>query len=231
VSTTVNSAICLHAQADDLKFLNPVRNRLGKLVGKNFQEYSFGDQNSTADARLALKSADGGFVVIFAHGGSDYIRGGEYVHRVTREIVEAKRFLTAQDVHVFRDKVVFCLSCDSNGLAQESLAGGAQAFVGFGDVPFRRYDANENPTSNHEFEQHAQQLIANAIKATIERFVSGRVTLDEAVAFLRLWICRDVIRFVHKFESLKQRREIAALLLRMKDGVRYHGNPGVTFVK
>jgi hypothetical protein len=137
------------------------------------------------------------------------VRGGEYVHRVTREIVEARKFLTVQDSHVFRGKVVFCLSGDSNGLAQASLDAGAQAFVGFDDVPFNRYDAAGNPTTNREFEQHAQQLIANAVKATVERFVTGRATLDEAVAFMRLWICQNVVRFARETQAFKQRREVA----------------------
>jgi hypothetical protein len=231
MSFALNKAICLHAQADDLKFLNPVRNRMVKLLDSNFQGFSFGDQSSQAAARLGLERTAGSFVVIFAHGGSDYIRGGEYVHRVTREIIAAEKFLTAHDANIFRGKVVFCLSCESNGLAKTSLVAGARAFVGFNDVPFNRYDANGNPITNHEFQQHTQQLIADAIKATIERFVSGRATLDESVAFLRLWICHDVVRFVRKFQSLKQRREIAALLLRVKDGVRYHGEHDVRFVK
>jgi len=231
VSITVNKAICLHAQADDLKFLNPVRNRMRKLLGESFRGFSFGNQTSQADARLGLEKAEGAFVVIFAHGGGDYVRGGEYVHRVTREIVEAKKFLTVQDAHVFRGKVIFCLSCDSNGFARASLESGAHAFVGFSDVPFNRYDAGGNPIGNHEFECHAQQLIANAIKATIERFVTGRATLDESVEFFRLRICQDAIRFVRETISFKQRREVAALVLRVKDGVRYCGEQGVAFAK
>lgn len=231
MSITVNKAICLHAQADDLKFLNPVRNRMGKLLGENFRHFSIGDQNSQAAARRALEKAEGSFVVIFAHGGSDYVRGGEYVHRVTREIIEANKFLTTRDADIFRGKVVFCMSCDSNGLARASWDAGAHAFVGFNQVPFNRYDTNGDQISNREFEQHAQQLIMNAVKATIERFVTGRATLDEAVAFLRLWICQEVVRFVRKVQSFKQRREVAALLLRVKDGVQYHGMPDVRFVQ
>ena len=107
----------------------------------------------------------------------------------------------------------------------------ARAFVGFDDLPFNRYDGNGDLISNREFEQHAQQLIANAVKAAIERFITGKATLDEAIAFLRLWICQDVARFVRKLQSFKQRREVAALLLRVKDGVRYYGKPGVVFAK
>jgi hypothetical protein len=204
---------------------------MGKLLDERFHAVSFSDRNSQADARGALENAEGLFVVIFAHGGSDYVSSGEYVHRVTREIVDAEKFLTVADAHVFRGKVVFCLSCDSNGLARASLDAGAHAFVGFGDIPFNRYDASGNPITKREFEQHAQTLIANAIKTAIERFVTGRASLGEAVAFLRLWICQDTVRFVRRFQSLQQRREIAALLLRVKDGVRYHGDSDVNFMK
>lgn len=231
MSVTINRAICLHAQAEDLKFLNPVRKRMEKLLGKSFHGFSFGDLNSEVEARRALEKAEGSFVVIFAHGGSDYVRGGEYVHRVTREVIEATKFLTSREVHVFRGKAVFCLSCDSNGLAGPSLAAGAEGFVGFDAVSFNRYDAGGNLTTNREFEKHAQRLILGAVKATIERFATGRATLDEAVEFLRLWICQEVVRFVRKFQSVKQRREIAALLLKMKDGVLYHGESGIRFTK
>ena len=231
MSVTLNKAICLHAQTDDLKFLNPVRTRMGKLLDEDFLGFCFGDKNSAADARHALEKAESSFVVIFAHGGSDYIRGGEYVHRITREIIEATKFLTVHDVNVFDGKVVFCMSCDSNGFAHASLTAGAQAFVGFDDVPFNRYDADGNPTSNREFELHAQRLLAAAIKAAIERFLSGGATLGEAVAFLRLWICQEAVRFVRTSRSFKQRSEVAALLLRVKDGVCYHGTSEVRFVR
>jgi hypothetical protein len=64
VSITVNKAICLHAQAEDLKFLNPVRNRISKLLSDSFRGFSFADQKSQTDARLGLEKAEGSFVVI-----------------------------------------------------------------------------------------------------------------------------------------------------------------------
>jgi len=231
VSVIVNKAICLHAQADDLKFLNPVRNRMAKLLSVNFRGVSFGDHKSEVDAKIALEKKEVSFVIILAHGGDGYIRGGEYIHRVTREIEMREKFLTKQDLALFNGKVVFCMSCDSNSLASASLHAGALAFVGFNSVLFNRFDVSGNPTTNHEFELHAQRLISEGVKFVLERFVTGRATLDEAVEFLRLWICQEVVRFVRKYKSVKQRREIAALLLRMKDGVRYHGERGITFVR
>ena len=234
MSITVNKAICLHAQAEDLKFLNPVRNRMQKLLGDSFRGFSFGEGNSEAEARRALEQAEGSFVVIFAHGGSDYIRGGEYADRISRQIMGGGRFRPAQGANIFHSKIVFCMSCDSNGLAGPSVAAGARAFVGFNDVHFNRYDAGGTVMSNREFEQHAQKFIAKATQATIERFITGKATLGEAVAFMRLWICQASVEFVRACQSFKERREVAALLLRLKDGVCYHANsgtPAIRFIK
>lgn len=229
MNITANRAICLHAEAEDLRFLNPARNRMSKLLGQSFRGLSFGDQNSLIEARLTLQRAHGYLVVIFAHGGSSYVRGGEYSDRLTREIVEGGKLLSIQEVHMLRGKMVFCLSCDSNGLASACIDAGAHAFVGFDAIPFNRYDATGCLIRDNAIEHHAQQLIADGVKAALERFVTGRLTLDEAVEFLRLWICKEVVRFVRDMVAVKQRREIAALVLRMKDGMRFHGKSGVRF--
>lgn len=229
-ANTVKEALCLHATSDDLKFLNPVKTRLGRLLGARIQTCDFGNQHSCADGLLALKRATHKFVVIMAHGASTYIRSGEYLSRLTGEQQAGGNFLTTADLGPFSGKVVFCLSCDSNGLAEGSIAAGAQAFVGFDDIPFNKFDAAGNPIGSAEFVQHAQKLLATAICATLERFASGQSTLDETVAFLRFWICRDAVRFVREEKMVPKRREIAALMLRVKDGVRYHGPPGIRFV-
>jgi hypothetical protein len=49
MSITADKMICLHALADDLKFLDPVRNRMGKLLGESFRGFSFGELFTTLD--------------------------------------------------------------------------------------------------------------------------------------------------------------------------------------
>jgi hypothetical protein len=227
--STVREVLCLHAQANDLKFLKPAQTRLKKLLGAKCCVIEFGDQHSSAEARLVLKNAVKQFVVVFAHGADSYIRSGEYRSR-TGEVAEAERFLKREEVDAFSQKVVFCLSCDSNGLAEESLSKGAVAFVGFREIPFNRFDAHGNAVGNAEFVGHAQTLICGAVKASLERFIAGKATLDESVDYMRLWICQQAIRFVREQAKVAGSKEIAALFLRMKDGVQYHGESGIRFV-
>jgi len=125
----LKTSLCLHAQTSDLKFLNPVRKWMVKLLGSQLKVFELADRASHADAILTLRQAFEGFVVIFAHGSGDYLRGGEYRSRATGENIEIEEFLTRDDLNAFSGKVVFCMSCDSNELAQASLDAGAIGFV------------------------------------------------------------------------------------------------------
>jgi hypothetical protein len=225
----IRNVLCLHAQSADLKFLNPVRNRMGKLLDNRFRSFELTNQHSNAEAVLALRQAKDGFVVIFAHGSGDYLRGGEYRSRLTGENVEIDKFLTRDEVDAFCGKVVFCLSCDSNGLAEASISAGAIAFVGFDEVPFDRFDAAGNPIGSRVLVQHTQELIADTMKATIERFLTGKSTLNGAVDFLRLWINKHAVAYVRKNTSVKERREVAALFMKINAGIRYHGLLDIRF--
>ena len=228
--STLRDALCLHAQCGDLKFLNPVRNRLAKLLGSKFRSYELADQASHAAGLLALRQASNSFVVIFAHGSGDYLRGGGYISRITGEVIEVERFITRKDLAAFERKVIFCMSCDSDELAEASLAAGAIAFVGFGQILFNRFNAAEEPTGSYVLVKHCQEkLIAPAITAALERFVTGRSNLEESIDYLRLWITKSAVSYVEEYTSVKERREMAALFLRMKEGIRYHGPRGIRF--
>lgn len=227
---SLTTSLCLHAKSSDLHFLNPVKNRIAKLLESQLRVFELDKQVSHADSVLALRRAVDGFVVIFAHGSGDYLRGGEYRRRATGESVEIEKFLTRDDLSVFSGKVVFCMSCDSNELAQASLDAGAIAFVGFDEIPFNRFNDAGEPTGSHVLVKHCQEkLIAPAITAALERFLTGRATLDEAADYLRLWITKSAVGYVRQYTSVKERREVAALFLKIKDGVRYHGPLGIRF--
>jgi hypothetical protein len=222
--------LCLYATSSDLKFLNPVKNRLAKVLGPQSKVYELNQPSSNAKALNALNAATEGFVVIFAHGSGDYILSGEYRNNAG-EYSEAK-FITRQNLKSFSGKVVFCMSCDSNEMADACIAAGVVAFVGFDGIPFNRFDANGDAVGSHVLVKHCQEiLIAPAITAALERFLDGRASLNEAVDYLRLWITKRAAEYVRDFPTVKERRESAALFLRLKDGVRYHGPLGVRFAK
>ena len=168
-----------------------------KLLGSQLKAFELADRASHADAMLALRQAVEGFVVIFAHGSGDYLRGGEYRSTASGENIEIEKFLTRDDLNAFSGKVVFCMSCDSNELAQASLDAGAIGFVGFDKIPFNRFNDAEEPIGSHVLVKHCQEkLIAPAITAALERFLTGRASLDEAVDYLRLWMTKNAVAYV-----------------------------------
>lgn len=220
--------LCLHATAADLAFLNPVKTRLKRVIKDGLEILELGNQHSCAEAQLKLRQATTGFVIIMAHGTSSCIRSGEHRNRVG-EVEEGRNFLIKSELSAFEGKSIFCLSCDSNELATGAIAAGARAFVGFDHIPFNRFDAAGSPIGSYELILHAQRLLGEAIKTTLEHFVAGKATLPESVSFLRYWICKEAVRFVRDEKGVASRREVAALFLRVKDGVRYHGPTGICY--
>lgn len=229
MSDPIRKTICIRALADDLIFLRPVTNRMVKLLGSKLKVCELGNQASHAAAQIALNNESYDLAVFFAHGGSDYLRGGEYQIRGTGENIEIERFLTRADLRMFRSKAVFCMSCDSNGLAQAAVDFGVRAFVGFDKIPFNRFDENGEPIGSHVLIKHCQDILADSIKLTLERFFTGVATLDESVDFLRIILVKRAIEYVRRNTSVKERREVAALLLQTKNGLRYHGEKGIRF--
>lgn len=225
----LRKVICIRALADDLSFLRTVTNRMTRILDSRFNIFELSNQASHADAILRLRKESYDLAVFFAHGGSDYIRGGEYQIRATGEIIETEKFLTRGDLGIFEGKVVFCMSCNSNDLAQSAIDCGALAFVGFSKIPFNQFDENDNPIGSHVLVKHSQDILAEAVKASLERFVTGRGTLDESVNFLRFFLIRRAIEYVRNNKSVKERREVAALLLQTKNGLLYHGQKGIRF--
>lgn len=221
-------SLCLHATSADLAFLNPVKTRLKRLLGDKMQFLDVGNQHSCADAKLKLRQTTTGLVVVMAHGTSNCLRSGEHRNRMG-EIEDGRDFLTKAELDAFAGKVVFCLSCDSNYLAAGAMEAGAHAFVGFDEIPFNRFAADGTPIGSHELVLHAQRLLAEAVIVTLERFVTGKGTLSQTVSFLKYWICHEAVRFVREKKGVASRRDVAALFLRVKDGVRYHGPPDLRF--
>ena len=230
MSITASKAICLHAHAPELTFLNLVRRRMTKILGHQFTQFELRDPKSHTDATTAVKQATEGFIILFAHGGSDYLHGGEF-QRVG-EICRVDKFLHPDNLNVFKGKVVFCMSCNSNELAQRCLDAGALAFVGFDDIPLSRFNAEGNHAGSQAVDKHLRVLIVGAIGSALERFVTEVCTLDEAVDYLRLWISKMALAFAKKYAGREKfSREIAALSLKLKHGVRYHGPLGIRFKK
>lgn len=227
----LRKAICVRALADDLKFLRTVTNRIEKLFGSKIKVCELGNQASHAETMLRLKNEQYDLALFFAHGGSDYLRGGEYQIRSTGENIATEKFLTRSDLSIFKEKVVFCMSCNSNGLAQAAIESGATAFVGFDKIPFNRFDDEGRPIYSQVLMTRCQEILSEAVKATLERFVTGRNTLDESVDYLRFYLIKRSIEYVRsrRSNSETERLEVAAFLLQTKDGVRYHGLRGIRF--
>ena len=44
-----------------------------------------------------------------------------------------------------------------------------------------------------------------------------------------MWITKNAVAYVRDYKSVKERREVAALFLKVKEGLRYHGPLDIRF--
>jgi hypothetical protein len=227
---SLDRAILIYARADDLKFLGAVRNKLASILAKRLMVIELKDRRSHGVARDALRNCGASFTIIMAHGGSDYLLGGDYrLPELGEAETRDKFFMLEEHAEIFSGKAVFSLSCDSREMAEACLGAGAIAFVGFGSVPFNIFDDNGDARGNRDLVVHTQRLIADGVRSALSAFVSGKLNLRQAVDHLCLWMSKESVRFVKENASIKDRKIVAALLLQVKNGVRYFGSEDVHF--
>jgi hypothetical protein len=228
---SLQASICIHMQDRDLAFLGVVRSRLVSVFGTSVSTHEVSDSRSSADALGALRSAQDGLAILFAHGTDSYIKRPEENHRFTGQTVETGHFLHRNDLSALKGKAVFCLSCQSNGLAPTALESGASAFVGFDDIPFYQFDSHGTSIDNPTVFNNSQRLIADAIGCTLYAILAGKCSLDESVDYLRLYVMKKAVAFVPWAETrgIRERKEIACMFLRLGTGARYWGRRGSRF--
>jgi hypothetical protein len=170
----------------------------------------------------------GGLAIILLHGRSNGFRAGDYP--MSHDDDSAAMFLRRGEMGVFHGKGVFCLSCKGIDHADEAIEKGARVFVGFGDVPFCRFDpVTEEEIPLHSLTKHCQRLILPAVLVTLERIITHDESFDEAVAYMRLWVRCKAVEFVRQNNSEEHRNDIARLFLKMAETVHVSGDGSLRF--
>ena len=222
----VESCRCLHSNAGDLGFLLPISKKLEEGFKDRYSYHELKDTQSEDKARYLLGKDESSLAVILTHGSSSYLLGSE-PRRRRNDVSEPSYFLKASNLEVLRNKVVFCLSCDSNGLASAAMDKGVTSFVGFDDVPFDRFDTSGNPIGSEALRKHTQRLIADSLILMFNKFMYSGLSLEEAVDILRLILYRQAQNFVRNNPGEGSKREIAGLLLKVEKGLTLHGEKKV----
>lgn len=181
--------IFITSACNDLDFLVPVVERFKGDLGENFSQFRICHAADIDNVIERIRQSDAKRIVIFSHG-----RDGELLGADCPASGEHGPPWMDRSEHLVKlnEKEVFCLACKSVTLANDAVAAGASAFLGFAEVPFHRFDG-ANPRSEPELEESCKRLIVEAVQLSLLRWLIADEPIVEVAAFFRLVIRRRVV--------------------------------------
>jgi hypothetical protein len=230
----MSRVLCIYPQDGSTKFLNRIQNHLTLALGATFHCYKVKPNQESHDECLERLRSDNEeeLVLFLGHGRSDRLYGANsnysfFPSPLYEGIVdyENDNFINRENLDVFRDRKVFCLSCNSaDGLGKIAIEKGARVFIGFGDIP----------TDNEvlpELGKRMPLLIARfkgevnwIVKTSLSHAIRKDYSFGQLVDLIRLLTNSRMNHIVLMHPGLRHRRLLADYLYIFKDGMRLFGN-------
>ena len=150
-------------------FLKRINNYLQVKLGENIHYFNVkpNDVSHNECLEKIRTHPSEGLVIFLGHGRSDNLYGGksdnysDFIEENARmehpdQYFYQENFINKENIEVFSNKKVFCLSCNSNDkISDLAVEKGAITFLGFGNIP----------TSIGEFKERGKNASNEIIKA------------------------------------------------------------------
>lgn len=220
--------VVIHADCYDLRFLKPLQKELTRFEDVEVDWHCLNSMQSHEAAKEAIQNPLTRLVCIFLHGRSDGFRAGDYED--PENPTHPAMFLKRGEMGIFKERIVFCLSCQGNLHATEAIDGGAIAYLGFDDVPFYQFDPDTGQKiSQPSLTLHCQELIKFAALEALYRFVCAGEPLGEVALFIQLWVRQKASLFVRTSQSEEYRNDVPYMFMAMADTVAVAGDKDVAW--
>lgn len=185
-------------------------------------------------------------IFFFGHGKSDCLYGaiGDKARLVddkslSKEAISDNEnyysnesFINKDNINIFKNKVVFCLSCNSNEkLGKWAIDSGCITFVGFGDIPTEWYkEDNINQRETPIFKGRFNRIILNSLLHSIRK----QDSIYDLVEMIKLNANReifDLLKNTHKKQkklrsdgTLNYHVKSAESLFKFKEDIKIFGD-------
>lgn len=215
--------LCITSDCFDLEFLTKQIQAVKAAMPK-METVTLRSSDAVGDTILYLiqKAVDVPVIVILLHGGDGYLKAADPTN--VANAPEAPRWMNSpEDFALFRDKVVYCFSCNSMTLAKPAIEVGARAFIGFPDIPFYRFDGEE-PRSEPELTASLQDLFGKLTRIILLRWFLGKDTVEQLVDIIRVTVRSLELEFVRSNPNHLYRGEVVAMFDKIAQGVDFEGD-------
>ena len=146
-------------------------------------------------------------------------------HFDLRIIYDKEVFIDANNINVFREKVFFCFSCNSNknnskSLARLSKTYGIEAFVGFGNIPT---DYIEGVPFSKRCIAIYKGKIVKIMKYALYYAVENNENVDNLVRIIKILTCKE-IQSLRQQKRFHGRDAVIEQLYKFKDEIKIYGD-------
>ena len=220
--------ICIYPHDLTTKFLNRIQTYLKRELGDTFHCYKVKpNPASHVECLRRIQKGSEEFLIFLGHGRTDCLYGGiangagaYYDGRFLEENPYAnycnKNFINADNINVFNNKKVFCLSCNSNELGKLAIETGAKVFIGFGDIPTDKEVLKEIGKHLRVFTAAYKSEIVWIIKKSLIHSINRNHNFYQLFDTICLHTNIRINEIVLKHKCLRERRLLADYLYKFK---------------
>lgn len=236
--------LIIHPQDSTTAFLNKIKNHLNNELSEITHHYNIklNDESHQSCLKNIIEHSEKGLILFMGHGRSDFLYGskGKYYGELVSEDAKKEHpedyfhkeeFITINNIEVFNNKKVICLSCNSNGkIGSEAIKKGTKVFLGFGELPTsieelkEQGEENKTGTSLSLIEKILKSEINYIIKQSIEYGIKNKHTFEQLYDFIRFITNQKIAFYLKNQNKIKERKIIVNYLYDFKKGIEIFGN-------
>ena len=232
----------MHPHDRSTKFLSKINSCLRdntRVVTKYIKVHPNDKSHEHAISKIQNESSKN-TILVMSHGMSDAIHGAkgdkyefsgeDLFHEHPDKYYYKKSFIDVNNISIFKDKKVICLSCNSNQkIAKNAIENGCLVFIGFGNIPssvveLEDYGMNSKQgLSAKSVVQRFKTELNFIIKKTLEISIEKNYTFKSLVALIK-FISQQRISLLAEDKRYRERYAVIELLYNFKQEVKLFGD-------
>jgi len=236
MSWTDCSIFCVYPQDSTTAFLDRIISYLSVSLKSKFHCFKVKLNDNSHDECLKIINIYENRIVIFlGHGKSDMLYGacgdeGDNVflnnesEKDNTDYFNKKDFITIENASIFKNNIIFSLSCNSNvlrhSIGQAAIIEGAKAFIGFGNIPtdFEK----DNELTKREIAIF-KGILVKIIKKSLLYAISNNTTVEVLVDSIKIITNKEIFKLLAQVKGVRNKNKIAKHLYYFKKDIVIFG--------
>lgn len=240
----MEKVLIVHPEDKTTAFLSKIKNSLKNQNKVNVHHFNVKPNDHSHQHCLdRIENQQSGNLVIFlGHGKSNSLCGGKGKHydligqndillqEHPANYYYKEEFIHIDNVGVFKNKNVFCLSCRSREkISTYIVDAGATSVVGFGNIPTSKEEFEEMGYKNvsHDLVRLMKTEVNYIVKTSLMLAITNNFTIDTTVNYVKFVTSQRMVETLTN-KAIKDRLILADNLYNFKNDITILGDKKTT---